>query len=88
MIAGIGVAILGILGVVWGARFAFNLRGAADRAVARRNDVRAGTGARIGDLTMTAPSTIGPRVFRLCGALVLLLSPLLVLVGLVVATRG
>ncbi|MEU8542345.1 hypothetical protein AB0C52_20555 [Streptomyces sp. NPDC048717] len=86
MIAGIVLSVLGPAGICWGAMHAFNLRGTADKAVARRNAVRAVTAAHTMDLRLTRPSRFGPWFFRLVGALVMLGSPVLVLVGLALAT--
>ncbi|MFC7928505.1 hypothetical protein [Streptomyces cinereoruber] len=84
---GIALFVMGLAGMVWGARFLFNVRGAADEAVARRNAVRAVTAARTLDMGLTEPSRFGAWFFRLTGGVVFLFSPVLALVGLVVATR-
>ncbi|MFC8506290.1 hypothetical protein ACFU3J_11855 [Streptomyces sp. NPDC057411] len=83
---GIALFLLGLAGVAWGAMFLFNLRGAADKAVARRNAVRSVTAARTLDIGLAEPSRIGAWFFRLMGGVVFLGSPVIALVGLVVAT--
>ncbi|MGA5498970.1 hypothetical protein ACPCSP_32035 [Streptomyces cinereoruber] len=85
--AGIALFVLGLAGVAWGAMFLFNVRGAADKAVARRNAVRAVTAARTLNMGLAEPSRFGAWFFRLTGGVVFLFSPVLALVGLVVATR-
>ncbi|MDQ1006906.1 hypothetical protein QFZ82_001391 [Streptomyces sp. V4I23] len=82
---GIGLLVLGMTGVGWGAMFLFNLRGAADKAAARRNAVRAVTAARTMDLGLTEPSRFGPWFFRLVGGMTLPGGLLLGFVGLVLA---
>ncbi|MEV7532042.1 hypothetical protein ACIQNV_23560 [Streptomyces hydrogenans] len=86
MIAGIGLCVCGILGLVWGARHAFNLRGATDRLLARGREARAFTAARRGELD---PAPAGPPawLFRLRAGAVLAFSPVIVLAGLVIAFR-
>ncbi|MER5738844.1 MULTISPECIES: hypothetical protein [unclassified Streptomyces] len=84
MIAGIGLCAFGILGMVWGARHAFNLRGATDRLLARGREARAFTAARRGELDL-APAGPPAWALRLRAGAVLACGPLLVLVGLVVA---
>ncbi|MEU5918269.1 hypothetical protein ACWEPZ_08845 [Streptomyces sp. NPDC004288] len=86
MVVGIGLFVLGLAGTVWGAMALFNLRGTVDKAVARRNAVRAVTAARTMDLGLTEPSRLGGWFFRLMGGIVFVGSPLLALAGLVVAT--
>ncbi|GHD38358.1 hypothetical protein [Streptomyces galbus] len=86
MVVGIALFVLGLAGVAWGAMFLFNVRGAADKAAARRNAVRAVTAARTMDLGLAEPSQLGAWFFRLMGGIVLLGSPLLALAGLVIAT--
>ncbi|MEU7111687.1 hypothetical protein [Streptomyces sp. NPDC046182] len=83
---GIALFVLGLAGGAWGAMFLFNLRGAADKAVARRNAVRAVTAARTLNTGLTEPSRFGAWFFRLAGGIVLLGSPVLALAGLAVAT--
>ncbi len=85
VIGGIGLFAIGVFGLVWGATRAFNLRGTADRQVARLDAVRAVRGARTLDLSAGEPSGLPAWFFRVLGGLVLLASPLLLLAGLVVA---
>ncbi|WP_190160836.1 hypothetical protein [Streptomyces litmocidini] len=85
---GIALFILGLAGVAWGAMFLFNVRGAADKIAARRNAVRAVAAAQTMNLRLTEPSRLGTWFFRLTGGIVFLCSPLLVLAGLVIATRN
>ncbi|MGW3558674.1 hypothetical protein ACWDNT_15090 [Streptomyces sp. NPDC000963] len=85
---GVALFVLGLAGTVWGAMFLFNVRGAADKAVVRRNAVRTVTAARTLDMGLTQPSRFGAWFFRLTGGVVFLFSPVLALAGLVVATRG
>ncbi|MFH9724184.1 hypothetical protein ACH4M4_14640 [Streptomyces sp. NPDC017254] len=66
--------------------FLFNVRGAVDKAVARRNAVRAVTAARTLNMGLAEPSRLGAWFFRLTGGIVFLCSPLLALAGLVIAT--
>ncbi|MGW4998419.1 hypothetical protein ACWEP8_12140 [Streptomyces hydrogenans] len=87
VIAGIGLCAFGIFGLVWGATRAFNLRGTADRQVARLDAVRAVQGARTLDLAAGAPSGLPAWFFQALGGLVLLCSPLPILGGLVIAFR-
>lgn len=86
MVVGIALFVLGLAAMVWGAMFLFNVRGAADKATARRNDVRAVTAARTLNIGLTEPSRLGPWFFRLTGGIVFLCSPALALAGLVIAT--
>ncbi|MFI1371278.1 hypothetical protein ACH4UY_04605 [Streptomyces longwoodensis] len=86
MLAGIALFVLGLAGMAWGVMFLFNVRGAADKAAARRNAVRAVTAAQTMDLGLTEPSRLGPWFFRLTGGLVFVGSPLLALAGLAIAT--
>ncbi|MFG2772659.1 hypothetical protein [Streptomyces sp. NPDC048350] len=83
---GIALFVCGLAGVAWGAMFLFNLRGAADKAVARRNAVRAVTAGRTLNMGLTEPSRFGVWFFRLVGGIVLLGSPVLALAGLAIAT--
>ncbi|MEU8621123.1 hypothetical protein [Streptomyces sp. NPDC048623] len=83
---GIALFVLGLAGVAWGAMFLFNVRGAADKAAARRNAVRAVTAARTLNIGLTEPSRFGAWFFRLMGGIALLSSPVLALAGLVIAT--
>ncbi|MFE5614138.1 hypothetical protein [Streptomyces sp. NPDC056524] len=83
---GIALFVLGLAGVAWGAMFLFNVRGAADKAVARRNAVRAVTAARTLNMGLTEPSRFGAWFFRLAGGIVFLGSPVLALAGLAIAT--
>ncbi|MFD0369416.1 hypothetical protein [Streptomyces sp. NPDC059071] len=83
---GIALFVFGLAGVAWGAMFLFNVRGAADKAVARRNAVRAVTAARTLDMGLAEPSRFGAWFFRLVGGIVLLGSPVLALAGLAIAT--
>ncbi|MFJ6012072.1 hypothetical protein [Streptomyces sp. NPDC092952] len=83
---GIGLFVLGLAGMAWGAMFLFNLRGAADKAVARRNAVRAVTAARTLNMGLAEPSRFGAWFFRLMGGIVFLGSPVVALAGLVIAT--
>lgn len=71
MAVGIVLLVLGVGAVGWGAMFLFNLRGAADKATARRNAVRAVTAARVMDLSLTEPSRFGAWFFRLLGGIAL-----------------
>ncbi|GAA3077473.1 hypothetical protein GCM10017562_52330 [Streptomyces roseofulvus] len=84
MIAGIGLCAFGVFGLVWGAMLAFNLRGTAHRLAARAKEMRMLTRARTGDLGLAGPSSPGAGYFRLRGAVLLVGSPALVLVGIVV----
>ncbi|MFJ9807327.1 hypothetical protein ACIRTB_03750 [Streptomyces sp. NPDC101158] len=86
VVVGVALFVLGLAGMVWGARFLFNVRGAADKAAARRNDVRAVTAARTLDMGLTEPSRFGAWFFRLVGGIAFLGSPVIALAGLVVAT--
>ncbi|MFG3347867.1 hypothetical protein ACGF1Z_22710 [Streptomyces sp. NPDC048018] len=86
MSVGIALFVLGLAGVVWGAGFLFNVRGMADKAAARRNDVRAVTAARTLNIGLTEPSRFGAWFFRLVGGIVLLGSPVIALAGLAIAT--
>lgn len=85
MIAGIGLCAFGVYTLVWGAMRAFNLRGTADRQVARLDAVRAVKGARALDLSLGAPSGLPAWFFRVLGGIVLLGSPLVILGGLAIA---
>ncbi|MBT2444918.1 hypothetical protein J7E93_33460 [Streptomyces sp. ISL-36] len=86
VVVGIALFMLGLAGVVWGALFLFNVRGAADKAAARRNAVRAVTAARTLNMRLTEPSRFGAWFFRLMGGIVFLGSPVLALAGLAIAT--
>ncbi|MFF8697141.1 hypothetical protein ACF08W_33545 [Streptomyces sp. NPDC015144] len=86
MVVGIGLVVLGLAGMAWGAMFLFNLRGAADKAVARRDAVRAVTAARTLDMGLTEPSRLGAWFFRLMGGIAFLGSPVVALAGLAIAT--
>jgi hypothetical protein len=68
--------------------FLFNLRGAADKAAARRNAVRAVTAVRTMDLGLTEPSRFGPCFFRLIGGIGLPGGLLLGFIGLALTLTG
>ncbi|MFF6790058.1 hypothetical protein ACVW0K_004974 [Streptomyces filamentosus] len=84
MIAGIGLCAFGTAAFVWGARYAFNLRGATDRALARGSEIRALAAARRGELGGAAAGP-PPWRFRLRAGLVMAGGPPLALLGLVLA---
>ncbi|MFE0650587.1 hypothetical protein ACFVZH_18565 [Streptomyces sp. NPDC059534] len=88
MVAGIGIAVVGIGIAVWGTMLLFDLRGAATRSVERRNAVRAVTAARTGDLSLTEPSRFGRGFFRFLGAVLAPGGLFLALVGAVIASLG
>lgn len=71
MVVGIVLLGLGVGAVGWGAMNLFNLRGTADKAVARRNAVRAVAAARSMDVGLAQPSRIGAWFFRLMGGFLL-----------------
>ncbi|MFJ8229011.1 hypothetical protein ACIQ9E_03475 [Streptomyces sp. NPDC094448] len=88
MAVGILLLVLASAAASWGIVSVFNIRGAADKAAARRNAVRAAAAARTMDLRLTEPSRIGPWFFRLTGGIILTCAPILGLVGVVVLLEG
>ncbi|MFD3571103.1 hypothetical protein [Streptomyces sp. NPDC058667] len=82
---GITLFVLGLAGMAWGAMLLFNVRGTVDKAVARRNAVRAVTGARTLNMRLAEPSRLGPWFFRLTGGIIFVCSPSPVLAGLTIA---
>ncbi|MFE4590401.1 hypothetical protein [Streptomyces laurentii] len=86
MVAGIALFVMGLGVIGWGTMYAFNLRGAVDKAVARRNAVRAVTATRTMNLGLTEPSRLGAWFFRLMGAVMVPGGLFLALVGLVIAS--
>ncbi|KKZ70143.1 hypothetical protein VO63_30570 [Streptomyces showdoensis] len=79
---GILLLVFGVGAAGWGAMFLFDLRGATGKAVARRNAVRAVTGARNLDLRLTEPSRLGAWFFRVVGGIGLLGGLFLGFIGL------
>jgi hypothetical protein len=66
----------------------FNVRGATDKAVARRSAVRAVAAARTMDLRLTEPSRVGPWFFRLMGGVALFGGLFLGFIGLALTLGG
>ncbi|MBP0457493.1 hypothetical protein [Streptomyces montanisoli] len=85
---GIVLLVLGMAGVVWGAFLGLNLRGATDKAAARRNAARAVAAAQTMDLGLTEPSRLGTWFFRLMGGIALLGGLFLGFVGLALTLAG
>ncbi|MFD4900973.1 hypothetical protein [Streptomyces sp. NPDC058377] len=87
---GVGILLMvcGAAGVGWGAMYLFDLRGAADKAAARRNAVRAVTAARTLDLGLAQPSRLGASFFRAIGGVVLPCGLVLGLIGLALTLTG
>ncbi|MEU9744886.1 hypothetical protein [Streptomyces niveus] len=61
---------MGAVGLIMGARWAFNLGGAVDSAMQRRRAVLELKGQRSGDLGMASNDSIGPSFFRIIGGVV------------------
>ncbi|MFE4215003.1 hypothetical protein [Streptomyces sp. NPDC056844] len=87
---GVGILLMvcGAAGAGWGAMYLFDLRGAAGKAAARRNAVRAVTGARTLDLGLAQPSRLGASFFRAVGGVVLPCGLILGLIGLALTLTG
>ncbi|MGW2118483.1 hypothetical protein [Streptomyces zhihengii] len=88
MLVAIGLLVMGLAAAGWGAAFLFNLRGATDRAVTRRNAVRAVTAARTSDLSLAEPSLLGAWFFRLVGGILLPAGLFIAFIGLVFTIAG
>ncbi|MDX3531558.1 hypothetical protein P1P75_35475 [Streptomyces sp. ID05-39B] len=86
--AGILLLTIGVAGTGWGARYLFNVRGAADKIAARRNAVRAVTAARTMNLALTEPSRFGPWFFRITAGVTMASSLLLAFAGLALTFAG
>ncbi|MEU9671518.1 hypothetical protein AB0E25_39465 [Streptomyces bobili] len=86
--AGILLLVIGVAGTGWGAMYLFNVRGAADKIAARRNEVRAVTAARTMNLALTEPSRFGPWFFRITAGVIMAVSLPLGFVGLAVTFAG
>ncbi|MGP3756499.1 hypothetical protein [Streptomyces sp. IBSNAI001] len=87
---GVGILLMvcGAAGAGWGAMFLFNLHGAADKAAARRDAVRAVSAARTLDLGLAQPSRLGASFFRAIGGVVLPCGLILGLIGLALTLTG
>ncbi|WP_330175025.1 hypothetical protein OG875_16730 [Streptomyces sp. NBC_01498] len=77
----IGLFVLGTGGAVWGGRYLFNVRGAADKAAERGNAVRA---ARATGLELAEPQ-MGPWYFKIIGGIVMPVGLMLSILSIVLA---
>ncbi|MER6789857.1 hypothetical protein ABT330_35525 [Streptomyces sp. NPDC000658] len=79
------LAVLGVAAVCFGARWAFNLRGAVDTTLARRRAALELRGARTGDLSLAETDGVSAGFFRLVGGVLTAAGLVLLVLSLALA---